>query len=172
MRSSQQKNAKSMFQAERIASAQTSEGRLKSCQAFLFSSLSTVILEAGVGIHAKYCPCFPSKVPPVIYKRGLFAKLPCVLHCHAARLLLTLSSESLELLFLRIGRGERYGEVISFPWVRRISSSLPKFRSPEAGVRGKFPTWEGQLDFRSPTLDPRDPPSLQSFIQLAIDIIF
>lgn len=85
----------------------------------VLESLSTIILEAGVGIHAKYCPCFPTKVPPVIYKRGLFAKLPCVPHCHAARSLLTLCLSPWN-SFLRIGSGKRSGEVISFPRVRKM----------------------------------------------------
>lgn len=47
--------------------------------------------------------------------RGFFPKSPCVPHCHGVRLLLTLRSESLELLFLRIGRGRRSGEEINSP---------------------------------------------------------
>lgn len=154
MSPSQQINAKSTFQAERTASAQIGEGKLKSCHAFLFSNpwtqpfyfffFNTTILEARIGIPAKYRPCFPSKVPPIMYRRGLLAKLPHVSHCHAVGLLIALCSEYLELLFLRTGRGKRSGEVISLPWVRSMSSSLPNCRSSEAGILERtFPHGKG-----------------------------
>ena len=76
---SQQKDAKTMFQEEQHRHRQVKEVEGMRQSYFLPPNPRAVTLDVGVGLHAMCCHCFPSEVPRTICKRGFFVKLPCVL---------------------------------------------------------------------------------------------
>lgn len=93
-----------------------------------------------------YCHCFPLEIPPAIYKRGLFAVCPPLPCCQIVDDLMCWVLENL------ISQNRERKEI--WKGYPLLPVFLPYADYWSLVLERNFPHGEGQLDFRSPTLDP------------------